>query len=158
MTKYAELLAIQNTLQRSNFSAFLPTAFKMLNPTTPFLNNWHLDCISEYLTAVEHGDIKRLIVNIPPRSLKSISISVAWPAYLMGKDKSNQIIVASYALKPVSLNLSTDTRLIMTTPWYQQLFPETRIRSDQNEKTLFRTEGGGMRYATSVGGSLRYPS
>ena len=154
MASVEELLAIQNTMQKQSFAAFLPTAFRILNPNTEFLSNWHLDCIAEHLRAVEDGDLKRLIVNIPPRSLKSITISTAWPAYLMGKNPSTEVICASYSLKPVSLDLSTNTRRIMSSLWYRQLFPDTIIRADQNEKTLFRTTQGGGRYATSVGGTV----
>lgn len=99
------------------------------------------------------GDIKRLIINIPPRSLKSISVSVALPAYLLAHNPSEQIVVASYADK-LALKHSVDTRLILNQPWYKTLYPDVVLAADQNEKGKFQTTARGHRIATSVGGSV----
>ena len=80
-----------------DFKSFLIKSFQTLSPNTKFIDNWHVDLIIKYLEEVESGKIKRLIINIPPRSLKSTIISVAWPAWLLGLDPSRRIIVASYS-------------------------------------------------------------
>ena len=68
------------------FLDFLIQVFKTLNPGSKFVNSWHIKLILEYLKNIEGNKINRLIINIPPRSLKSTCISVAWPAWLLGHD------------------------------------------------------------------------
>ena len=65
---------------RQDLASFTAKVFHTVNPTARYLDNWHVQLICEYLAACSRGEIKRLIINLPPRSLKSISVSVAWPA------------------------------------------------------------------------------
>ena len=136
-----------------DFKSFLIKSFQTLSPNTKFIDNWHVDLIIKYLEEVESGKIRRLIINIPPRSLKSTIISVAWPAWLLGLDPSRRIIVASYS-QNLSLKHSLDSRLIVTSDWYKKLFPETRLRKGSNEKHKFMTTQNGFRFATSIDGTL----
>ncbi|MCH2038935.1 MAG: hypothetical protein MK137_10130 [Rickettsiales bacterium] len=140
-------------LYRSHLASFIAKSFYTVNPGCHYLDNWHIDAISEYLSAVTEGKIKRLIINIPPRYLKSIAVSTAWPAWLLGRDPSKRIMVASYS-QILSTRHSLDTRLIMQSDWYHNLFPNVRISSDQNEKNKFSTTECGFRFATSVGGTV----
>ncbi|CAB4214482.1 Terminase RNaseH-like domain containing protein [uncultured Caudovirales phage] len=133
--------------------AFTQQCFHTVDPAHTYIHNWHIDCIVEYLQAMERGEIRRLIINMPPRSLKSITASVAWPAWLLGRNPSTQIITASYA-HDLSIKHSVDTRLIMESPWYKKCFPDTVLARDQNEKRKFQTTQRGHRKATSVGGSV----
>ena len=94
-------------LVRSDFYAFIERSFYELNPTTPFLSNWHIEVIAAELEACRRGETKRLIINVPPRSLKSHCASVAFPAWLLGHNPSAQIIVASYA-QELANKLSSD--------------------------------------------------
>lgn len=132
--------------------AFTEQVFNTVSPGTSYHDNWHIHCIVEHLQAVERGELKRLIVNIPPRSLKSISVTIAWTAWLLGRNPSNQIICASYS-QALSTKHSVDTRLVIESPWYKQVFPNTIIAKDQNEKQKFQTTARGHRIATSIGGS-----
>ncbi len=75
-------LAIQG-LQRNNLNEFIRRVFSIIDPVSTYKHNWHIDLIAEYLRACQRKEIKRLIINIPPRFLKSISCSVAFPAWLM---------------------------------------------------------------------------
>lgn len=135
---------------RDRMAAFTRLAFSITNPGTPYLDNWHIDVMSEYLEACAAGQIRRLIINIPPRHLKSIACSVAWPAWLLGHDPSRRIMAASYS-KSLSLKHSVDCRTVMQHPYYQRLFPGTQLSKDQNEKTKFGTTKQGYRLATSTG-------
>lgn len=144
-----ELLAFISTDQ----VAFTQQCFRTVDPAHEYIHNWHIDCIIEHLQAVERGEIRRLIINMPPRSLKSITACVAWPAWLLGQNPSTQIVTASYA-HDLSIKHSVDTRLIVESPWYKAAFPETIIAKDQNEKRKFQTTKRGHRKATSVGGSI----
>lgn len=148
-----EALKILPSLQRSKLSAFTQTAFGIIDPSTNYLHNWHIDCICEHLEAVVRGDLQRLIINIPPRYLKSICVSVALPAWLLGRDPSYKILVGSYGAK-LGLKHSVDTRRLMLSEWYQSLFPDTIISPDQNEKGKFQTTKQGHRIACSVGSGI----
>ena len=143
-------LEIQDALCRQSFSAFLRRSFTIINPQAELCYNWHHDCISEYLGAVRAGEITRLIVNIPPRSLKSESISIAYPAWIMGNDPTKKIISCSYA-KDLSLDHSVKCRDLVESEEYKRIFPIMRMKSDQNEKAYFKTTEQGHRFATSVG-------
>lgn len=133
------------------FSLFLEKAFHTLNPGSPFLPNWHIQVLAEHLGQVMEGKIKRLIVNIPPRYMKSLTVSVAWPAWLLGNYPTLRVMVASYA-QALSEKLSLDCRRLIQSPWYQQLFPEVKLMKDQNQKHKFTTVHHGFRLATSVDG------
>ena len=131
---------------------FLRLVMGTIAPATVYRHNWHVDAISEYLSAAAAGDITRLVINLPPRMLKSTLVSVAWPAWLLGHRPAERIMVASYA-QSLSIKHSTDCRLVMQAPWYQHVFPHTRLSRDQNEKDKFTTTQRGYRLAVSVGGA-----
>ena len=131
---------------------FIGKTLATVDPGAAYLPNWHIDLIAEYLEAARRGEINRLIINMPPRSLKSVCVSVAWPAWLLGQNPSSRIIAASYA-SSLSLKHSLDCRLVVESPWYKERFPEVRLAHDQNEKQKFMTTRRGFRLATSVGGS-----
>lgn len=138
---------------REDFHAFVEKCFTTLHPATEFLPNWHVTLIGEYLEACRRREIRKLIINMPPRMLKSVTVSVAWPAYLLGHDPSERIMAASYAAG-LSVKHGLDCRNIIQSEWYRQVFPDMRIARDQNEKHKFATTQHGHRIATSVGGTV----
>jgi predicted phage terminase large subunit-like protein len=148
-----QLAALQSQAIQQDFSCFLHHAVLSLNPRAVFQQNWHHQLLAEYLQAVQEGNFRRLIINIPPRHLKSLCVSVAWPAWLLAKQPAKRIIVASYA-SGLSLKHSLDSRTLIESEWYQELFPATRIAQGQNEKHKYLTTEQGFRFATSVGGSV----
>ncbi|WP_020474550.1 phage terminase large subunit [Zavarzinella formosa] len=141
-----------DALLRHRLAAFTRKAFSTVDPGAEYKHNWHIDLIAEYLEACSRREIKRLIINIPPRYLKSISVTVAWPAWELGHDPSSRILAASYA-QILSLKHSMDCRLTMQSDWYKRIFPATQLTGDQNEKQKFVTTARGHRFATSVGAS-----
>lgn len=142
-----------DALLRTRLAAFTRKAFATVDPGAEYKHNWHIDLIAEYLEACTRGEIKRLIINIPPRYMKSISVSVAWPAWMLGRNPSQQIMAASYA-DNLAIKLSTDCRLVLQSEWYRRIFPGTVITGDQNEKRKFVTTQRGHRIATTVGSSV----
>ena len=135
---------------RGDFGAFNHRAFLELNPGSEFEQNWHLDVLAAKLEDVRTGVCKRLIINIPPRHLKSHTASIVFPAWLLGHDPSRQILTISYA-QDLSDKLARDCRALMTSPFYQSLF-ETRLSPERNAVAEFETTQGGYRLSTSVGG------
>lgn len=140
-------------LNNLTLSRFIGLSLEVLSPGTPYTPNWHIDLLAEYLSACASGDIRRLIINLPPRSLKSHAVSVAWPAWLLGKNPSQKIIVASYS-SALALKHSLDCRALMQSQWYKDLFREVTLSREQNEKRKFMTTERGFRLATSTGGTL----
>jgi predicted phage terminase large subunit-like protein len=99
------------------------------------------------------GDITRLIITLPPRSLKSICASVAFPAWALGHDPALRVICASYASE-LAAKHARDCRAVMESTWYREVFPKTRIDPAKNSELEFATRRQGFRLATSVGGTL----
>lgn len=135
---------------RSDLTAFIEKTFKTVNPGVPFLPNWHVQCIAYHLELCRNRDIKRMIINIPPRYLKSLSCTVAFPAWLLGHDPKTKIMAASYS-KDLSIKHSVDCRFMIESEWYRECFPDTQIVNDNNQKSKYITTQRGQRFATSVG-------
>ncbi len=145
-------IEVLDAILRTRLAAFIRKSFGTVDPGAKYLHNWHIDLIAEYLEACSRREIKRLIINIPPRSMKSICVSVAWPAWLLGHEPSQRIMAASYS-DGLSSKHSIDCRLIIRSPWYQRIFPKVQLTDDQDTKKKFVTSARGHRIATSVGGT-----
>jgi len=135
---------------RQDLMTFTERCFRHLLPQAQYLHNWHLELIADRLEACRRGEIRRLIINVPPRSLKSILASVALPAFWLGHDPSAQILCASYG-QDLGDKLSLDCRQVMGSEWYRGIFP-TRLSRLRNSVREFTTTANGSRMATSVGG------
>lgn len=138
---------------RERLSPFVRKAFATVDPGAVYKHGWYIDYICEYLEAAYAGEYSQLIFNIPPRMLKSIAITISFPAWVLGKDPCEQILCASYGAT-LAKKHSVETRLVIESDWYRQLFPKTIISDDQNEKAKFVTTERGHRIATSVGGAV----
>jgi predicted phage terminase large subunit-like protein len=130
--------------------AFIHRSFLELNPQSSFHSNWHIELIASKLEDVRRGRCRRLIVNVPPRHLKSHAISVAFPAWLLGHDPSKQILSVTYA-QDLSETLARGSRSLMTSAFFKALF-DTRLSRETISE--FVTTEGGYRFSTSVNGVL----
>ena len=140
------------TVLRQDFATFASRCFYDLNPQAELLINWHIEIIAAKLAAVRQGRIRRLIINLPPRHLKSLLTSIAFPAWCLGHDPSAQILCVSYA-QDLADKLARDCRNIMTSRWYRRIFP-TRLGAQRQAVQEFVTTRQGYRLATSNGGVL----
>jgi hypothetical protein len=138
---------------RRDLYAFTQRCFYELNPTTTFLPNWHIEVVVSELEACRRGEITRLIINQPPRSLKSHCASVAFVAFLLGHNPATQIICASYG-QDLANKHAMDCRTILASAWYRALFPHTRLSPERQAVQEFMTTQQGFRLSTSVGGVL----
>lgn len=132
--------------------SFLEATFYELNPGTRLQLSWYIEMMAAKLEDCRKGKIKRLIINLPPRYLKSHCVSVAFVAWLLGHNPATQIICASYG-QDLSEKLARDCRSIMASPLYKMLFT-TRLNPQRLAVNDFMTESNGFRLATSVGGAL----
>ena len=142
---YADLL-------RHDLCAFSHRSFLELNAQTQFLSNWHIEVLAAKLEDVRRGSCKRLIVNVPPRHLKSHVTSIAFPAWVLGHEPTKQILSVTYA-QDLSDNLARGSRTLMTSPLYEGLF-DTRLSKGREAVADYETTDGGYRLSTSIGGVL----
>lgn len=138
---------------RNDFLSFAEKCFVYLNPGQVFHSNWHLEAISHSLGRCLKGEIKRLVILLPPRHLKSTIVSVAWPAFVLGHRPETKFMCASYG-QELANKLSNDTRSIMNADWYRTIFPGTSISPQKDTQHYFETTRRGARFATSVGGPM----
>jgi hypothetical protein len=138
---------------RADFYLFIRAIFPLVSPNSPLMLNWHLEAMACALSRVLAGDTRRLIITVPPRSLKSICASVAFPAFALGHNPRLRFICASYA-ENLALAHSRSCREVMRSRLYQRLFPQTQILSGRDNQMEFATTHGGYRLSTSVGGTL----
>ena len=126
--------------------------FAELNPGTEYLDNFHIHVLIDELEDLRFGRRRRLAVAMPPRSLKSLLISVTYVAWLRGHDPSLRIICVSYG-RELADKLASDCRQVMLSAWYR-MFPGTRLASKRQALGNFETTAGGGRFSTSVGGVI----
>ena len=143
--KFADIL-------RNDFCSFLHRSFVELNAATPFIWNWHIEVLAAKLEDVRLGRCKRLIINLPPRHLKSHVTSVAFPAWVLGHEPAKRIAVVSYA-QDLSDYFARACRDLMTSEFYEGLF-DTRLSSGREAVSDYETNGGGGRFSTSTAGSF----
>ena len=136
---------------RNDFEIFLQMCFLYLNPGAPLLPNWHIKAIAYQLDRVRRGEITRLIINMPPRYLKSLTVTVAFTAFLLGHEPWRRIFAISYG-DDLSAKHASDFRSIVHAPWFKRAFRKMRIlRSVEGELITTRR---GFRKSTSVSGPL----
>lgn len=140
---YAKLLA-------NDLSLFTRKVFETINPNTPYIHNWHIDYLA---SLIANPDNKKLIINIPPRSMKSTLISIAYPAWLLARNPSQTIICASYA-DSLAKKHSIECRQIIQSDWYRACFPHVVLSDTSNTVKVYTTTRQGFRHATSTGGTL----
>ena len=140
-------------LLRERLGSFAQKTFATLEPGVEYRHSWHLDHLAWQLTRVARGEVRRLIINVPPRSMKSITVSIAFTAWLLGHDPRRRIICVSYA-EELARKLSLDTRRVLETAWFRALFPACQlVPRRQRDGELTTTQQGG-RLALGLGGAL----
>lgn len=142
-----------DALMRQNLYAFTMKAFSVIEPSTPFEDNWHIGCISEHLQASFDGEIQWLIINEPPRCLKSVQVAQIYPSWVMGKEPHHQFIGASYGHSLAERNVMKCRQIIQSED-YARIFPETVISADNNRKDFFTTTHNGQYKGTGIGGTI----
>lgn len=135
---------------RNDFKSFVIKVFQTVSNDT-YLDNWHVDVVCNEIEQMIKGRNTRLIVNLPPRNMKSIICSVALPAYLLGKNPREQIVCVSYS-DDLSSQLANQFKMVVESEWYKDLFPGVLLKTRGLD--MLRTTAGGYRFATSICGPL----
>lgn len=144
-------LALDKRKAEGSLLEFTRQAWSIIEPGNQFRNNWHIEAVAQHLEAVYNGDINNLLINIPPGSMKSILVSVMWPAWMWINDPSLRILNASYG-EDLAVRDARKTRDIITSEWFQERWPQVQIVKGDDQKTKYSLTERGWRMATSVGG------
>jgi len=138
---------------RTDLPSFLRKSFHTVSPGVEYLHNWHIDAIAYALQRCIDGDISRLVISLPPRYLKSLCVTIALPAFLLGRDPTARIICASYS-KDLARKHASDCQRIVEADWFKTTFPATANSLIKVTRDELATQQSGFRLATSVGGTL----
>jgi predicted phage terminase large subunit-like protein len=134
-----------------SFQKFIPDAWTIIEPGTPFIGGYHVDAIAEHLQAISNGDLQNLIINIPPRHTKSSLVCVLWPAWEWTVAPHLQWLFASYR-EALAIRDSVKMRRLIQSSWYQERWGSLyRLTGDQNEKRRFENDRSGYRVSLGVG-------
>lgn len=133
-----------------SLSEFVRQGWHVVEPGTDLIWNWHLDFLAAHLEAVSRGEIRRLLLNIPPGHMKSLFVTVFWPAWVWIERPTWRALFTSYDMA-LSTRDSVRCRDVIESDWYRQTFrPEWTLKGDQNVKTHFQNTAGGLRQALSM--------
>lgn len=138
---------------RRHLAEFVPAAWPLAEPGSAFVAGIHTDLICAYLERVMHGDVRRLLINIPPRYGKTLLVSVLFPTWVWITRPQTRFLSASYGIDLAQRDAARMRRLVESS-WYQANWPgRVRLADDQNAKARFENGHGGARVAASVGGA-----
>lgn len=141
---------------RQSLAEFAKLAWPVLEPATELKWGWALDAICEHLEAVTAGEIKRLLMNVPPGSMKSLLTGVIWPAWEWGpRGLPEKRFLGTAHSQNLAVRDNMKSRRLIASDWYQQRWL-IALTTDQNAKTKFENEATGFREAmafTSMTGS-----
>jgi predicted phage terminase large subunit-like protein len=144
---------------KRSFYLFSLEAFKVLHNGQSLDENWHIKYLCDRLQKEAERLIKgentkqHLLINVPPRTLKSELVNVFFSVYLWVLDDSKQFISSSYSAS-LSIALSTQARRLIESDWFKEHYPNVNISKDENTKSKYTTPNGGLRYSTSTGGTV----
>lgn len=153
MSDLADVQRAVNALCRRDFQVFVERVFNTLDPTSELERAGYLEALCDQLAQVARGEIKRLLVTIPPRHLKTVAASIALPAWILGRDPSQRIISVTYG-QTLAQQYEAQFRMVMRSRWYAHVFPTTATSIVRETSTELRTRQNGARLATSLGGAV----
>lgn len=149
-------IELDRAIARQSFAGFVRAAWHILEPTSELKWGWSLDAICEHLEAVTNGEVKKLLINVPPGCMKSLLTGVLWPAWEWGpKGRPGLRYLGTAHKQDLGVRDNLKCRRLIQSEWYQERWP-MKLTSDQNAKTKFENEHTGFREAmafTSLTGS-----
>jgi predicted phage terminase large subunit-like protein len=146
-----ELIAQDAAACQESFRVFMEKAWHVIEPRTPFVPGFHIDAICEYIEAAILGEIRGLLVNVPPRHGKSNIVSVMCPAWVWTFAPHTRFLTASYNASLAERD-AVRTRDLFRSPWYRERWPDLELKSDVNRTNRYENTCTGYRLATSPGG------
>ena len=131
----------------ASLSAFIRRAWHVIEPSQVYVHGWHIDAIAEHLEAITDGDLSRLLVNIPPGTMKSLAVGVFWPMWEWGpKNRPATRYVGVAHEQSLGIRDNLRCRRLAASEWYQRLWGSSvQLTRDQNEKINFENLATGFR-------------
>jgi phage terminase large subunit-like protein len=140
-------------MYQSSLHSFIKGSWPTIEGGREFIDGWHLQALCEHLEAVYYGQIRNLLINVPPRTMKSTAFSVGFPSWCWTKDPSLQFLYLSYVSR-LTIRDSVKCRRIIDSRWYQERWGHRfQLCGDVNTKLRFDNNRSGYRIATSIGGA-----
>lgn len=145
-----DLIELEREACRRSLATFVREAWHVIEPAQPYVHGWHIDVVCYHLEAVTSGEISRLLINIPPGTMKSLLVSVFWPAWEWGAKEfpSTRYVAASHS-QEFAIRDTLKMRRLVSSDWYQSRWP-VALTKDQNEKTKFENAKTGFRQAMAM--------
>jgi len=149
---FPDINMVDKILAEQDLLEFIKQGWHVLERKSNFKSGWHIEAICEHLMALYNGDIKDLVINIPPRHMKSLSCCVFFPAWIWIQEPAFRFLFTSYA-ETLSTRDSLKCRRVIQSPWYQANWGDRyHLTSDQNAKQRFENSEMGYRLSTTVDG------
>lgn len=153
-------LELQRDIYRESYYEFFKDAFKVLNPTDDYSDNWHIEYLCDRLQQEtiriknKEPRQKDLIINIPFRSAKSLICTVCYPVWSWIIYPEMKFICTSFS-GDLALEHAQLSRNLMESMWFQKYFGnQVKLRKDENSKGFFVNESGGFRKSVGIGGQI----
>jgi len=144
----------ETPIESMSFRDYLDFIWPVMEPDNPFMDGWHIGFMCEIFQAVADGELTRILLNVPPRHMKSLTATVGWPTYMWTRKPSLEFMFASYASE-LATKHSVDRRDIIQSPQYRSRFGrKVRLKHGENLKTQFANTAGGSMKASPIGGQL----
>lgn len=157
-----ERLAEAELMSRS-LHRYLRGMWSIIEPGREFMDNWHIGAISEVLEAVTNFELKTVVINIPPRTTKSVTVCVAWPTWVWTRAQNEKTQALGAASRFLCTSHDGDlatrdavrSRRVIESEWYQQRWGHVfKLTTDQNVKTNYENDKTGHRVTETVGSSV----
>ena len=146
----SDWLAIEREFCARKLANFIQRAWPVVEPSTRYVHGWHIDAIAEHLEAVTAGEINRLLINVPPGTMKSLAVGVLWPAWEWGPRAQPQLrYVGAAHAQDLAVRDNMRMRRLVKSEWYQRLWP-LGLAADQDAKLKFENAATGYRAAVAA--------
>lgn len=133
----------------NSLSQFIKEAWHIIEPSQPYIHNWHIDFIAAHLEAITNGEINRLLINVPPGAMKSLLVNVFWPAWEWTKQPGLRYVCTAHS-QNLAVRDSIKMRRLITSDWYRERWGDkVKLTADQSAKTKFENTATGFREAVA---------
>lgn len=151
MSSLPSEIELDRAISAQSFAGFVRAAWHVLEPVSPLKWGWSLDAICDHLEAVTAGEVKRLLINVPPGCMKSLLVGVLWPAWEWGpKGRPGTRYLGTAHKQDLAVRDNLKCRRLIQSDWYQHRWP-MKLTGDQNAKTKFENDSTGFREAMAFG-------
>jgi predicted phage terminase large subunit-like protein len=147
-------IGIDKEIAKRGLREFVELAWPLVEPSRPYIRNWHTDAICDHLQACAKRQIKRLVVTVPPGSMKSLSCCVFFPSWTWTQAPEQKFIYASYNDK-LSRRDSLRTRRLIESDWYRDRWGDQfELHQDRKGAEVYSNDAGGFRMMTTIKGGV----